>query len=63
MNDGELFDETVAQLAALVRVIDGLSEDLWDVPSLCARWRIREETAYITVGEGHSVDTHFRVRS
>jgi uncharacterized protein (TIGR03083 family) len=57
MNDDELFDATVAQRAALVRVLDGLSGEQWDAPSLCEGWRIREVVAHITMPYRHSIPT------
>jgi uncharacterized protein (TIGR03083 family) len=55
MNDDELFAETVAQRTALVRLLEGLSEQDWDRASLCQGWRIREVVAHLTMPYRHSV--------
>jgi uncharacterized protein (TIGR03083 family) len=47
--DHETFDETVAQRAALVSVLERLSPEQWDAASLCTGWRIREVVAHLTM--------------
>jgi uncharacterized protein (TIGR03083 family) len=38
-----------AELLALAEVLDGLADDGWDTPSLCAGWRVREVVAHLTM--------------
>lgn len=44
-----LADETYAERARLASLLDGLDPGQWDVPSLCAGWRVREVVAHITM--------------
>ncbi|MEU9983113.1 maleylpyruvate isomerase family mycothiol-dependent enzyme [Streptomyces sp. NPDC050856] len=36
-------------------VLDGLSDQQWDAPSLCAGWRVREVAAHMSMGFRYSV--------
>lgn len=36
-------------------VLDGLSPEQWDAPSLCAGWRVREVAAHMSLGFRYSV--------
>lgn len=38
-----------AELTWLADVLDGLAEGVWDTPSLCAGWRVREVVAHMTM--------------
>lgn len=44
-----LADETYAERARLASLLDGLDPGQWDVPSLCAGWRVRDVVAHITM--------------
>ncbi len=57
MDDDVLFEETVAQRTGMVDVLNELSEDEWDRPSLCEGWRVREVVAHITMPYRHSSRT------
>ncbi|MBL7500797.1 maleylpyruvate isomerase family mycothiol-dependent enzyme [Frankia sp. CNm7] len=39
---------------ALADVLDPLSDDRWDTPSLCAGWRVREVVAHLTMAARYS---------
>lgn len=41
---------TAAERTELAEVLDGLSDGDWDVPSLCAGWRVREVAAHMSFG-------------
>lgn len=51
--------ETKASIAAerreLAAVLDGLSAEEWDAPTLCAGWRVREVAAHMTMGFRYSL--------
>ena len=44
----QAIDDERASLAAL---LDDLSEQEWETPSLCARWRVRDVAAHLTLAQ------------
>ncbi|MFI6004721.1 maleylpyruvate isomerase family mycothiol-dependent enzyme [Streptomyces sp. NPDC051366] len=46
---------TAAERRELADVLDTLTPDQWDAPSLCAGWRVREVTAHMSMGFRYSV--------
>ncbi|MFG2181659.1 maleylpyruvate isomerase family mycothiol-dependent enzyme [Streptomyces abikoensis] len=38
----------------LADILDGLTEDQWNAPSLCAGWRVREVAAHMSQGFRYS---------
>lgn len=48
-SDPTLATETYAERERLADLLAGLSAEQWDVPSLCARWRVREVVAHLTM--------------
>ena len=44
-----------AERTELADVLDGLSPERWDEPSLCAGWRVREVVAHITMAFRYSL--------
>jgi uncharacterized protein (TIGR03083 family) len=50
--------ETAAERQRLADLYAGLGPDQWSAPSLCARWRVREVLAHVTLPYRHSA---FRV--
>ena len=44
-----------AERTELADVLDGLSPEQWDEPSLCAGWRVREVVAHITMAFRYSL--------
>ncbi|MFI5829300.1 maleylpyruvate isomerase family mycothiol-dependent enzyme [Streptomyces sp. NPDC051578] len=56
--------DTRAAIAAerreLAAVLDGLSAEQWDAPSLCGGWRVREVAAHMTMGFRYSLPTMAR---
>jgi uncharacterized protein (TIGR03083 family) len=47
--DGDLMEQVAAQRRELAGILDGLAAADWEVPSLCAGWRVREVVAHITM--------------
>jgi uncharacterized protein (TIGR03083 family) len=47
--DGDLMDQIAAQRGDLAEILTGLPAADWEVPSLCAGWRVREVVAHITM--------------
>lgn len=45
----QIVTETQAERRRLVAVLEGLSPEQWDRPSLCAGWRVREVVAHLTM--------------
>lgn len=45
----ELQPAVEAEYLALAALLESLSEEEWDTPSLCAGWRIREVAAHVTM--------------
>ncbi|MFB6811751.1 maleylpyruvate isomerase family mycothiol-dependent enzyme [Streptomyces sp. NPDC056387] len=46
---------TAAERRELADVLDTLTADQWDAPSLCAGWRVREVAAHLSMGFRYSV--------
>ncbi|WP_328620143.1 maleylpyruvate isomerase family mycothiol-dependent enzyme [Streptomyces sp. NBC_00354] len=46
---------TAAERRELADVLDTLTPDQWDAPSLCAGWRVREVAAHMSMGFRYSV--------
>ncbi|MEU7029303.1 maleylpyruvate isomerase family mycothiol-dependent enzyme [Streptomyces sp. NPDC046275] len=44
-----------AERRELAAVLDGLSAEEWDAPSLCRGWRVREVAAHMTMGFRYSL--------
>ncbi|MFB7532681.1 maleylpyruvate isomerase family mycothiol-dependent enzyme [Streptomyces sp. NPDC056178] len=44
-----------AERQELAAVLDGLSEEEWDAPTLCAGWRVREVAAHMSLGFRYSL--------
>ncbi|MFE9629625.1 maleylpyruvate isomerase family mycothiol-dependent enzyme [Streptomyces sp. NPDC006463] len=44
-----------AERRELAAVLDGLSEQDWDAPTLCGGWRVREVAAHMTMGFRYSL--------
>ncbi|MFI6144420.1 maleylpyruvate isomerase family mycothiol-dependent enzyme [Streptomyces sp. NPDC051109] len=44
-----------AERRELAAVLDGLSAEEWDAPSLCGGWRVREVAAHMTMGFRYSL--------
>jgi uncharacterized protein (TIGR03083 family) len=47
--DVDLRDAVAAELNGLAGVLDTLPVESWDLPSLCAGWRVREAVAHLTM--------------
>ncbi len=47
--NGDLMDQIAAQRGDLAEILTGLPAAGWEVPSLCAGWRVREVVAHITM--------------
>ena len=45
----DLVHETRQERQRLVRMLEDLSDEQWDAPSLCAGWRIRDVIAHMTM--------------
>jgi uncharacterized protein (TIGR03083 family) len=45
-----------AEFLALAAVLEGLGEEGWDAPSLCAGWRVREVVAHMTMPVRYSTE-------
>lgn len=50
MERDEVWRHTVAQRVALHEVLQELSAEEWDHPSLCAGWRVRDVAAHLIAG-------------
>ncbi|MFD5509358.1 maleylpyruvate isomerase family mycothiol-dependent enzyme [Streptomyces sp. NPDC127051] len=44
-----------AERRELAAVLDGLSDEEWDAPTLCGGWRVREVAAHMTMGFRYSL--------
>ncbi|MFD0417255.1 maleylpyruvate isomerase family mycothiol-dependent enzyme [Streptomyces sp. NPDC127108] len=44
-----------AERRELADLLDGLTPEQWDAPSLCAGWRVREVAAHMSLGFRHSL--------
>lgn len=49
MTESEIFEETCAERARLLALLEGLTPEQWGSPSLCAGWRVREVVAHMTM--------------
>ena len=47
--DIDLAVAVTAEFLALAELLDGLADDAWDTPSLCAGWRVREVAAHLSM--------------
>ncbi|MDT2010241.1 maleylpyruvate isomerase family mycothiol-dependent enzyme [Rhodococcus opacus] len=48
-------DWVIAERQDLATVLDGLTPEQWDAPTLCAGWRVREVLAHITMPYRYSM--------
>lgn len=46
-----------AERRELAALLDGLSAEEWNAPTLCAGWRVREVAAHMTMGFRYSLPT------
>ncbi|MEV6250318.1 maleylpyruvate isomerase family mycothiol-dependent enzyme [Streptomyces sp. NPDC051742] len=46
--------EIAAERRELADVLDGLTDEQWDVPSLCGGWRVREVAGHMSMGFRYS---------
>ena len=52
-----------AEFLALAELLDGLADDAWDTPSLCAGWRVREVAAHLSMPVRYSPEEfHAKLR-
>lgn len=51
MNRDEVWGAIDAERASLADLLDSLGEQEWEVPSLCAGWRVRDVAAYLTLAQ------------
>jgi uncharacterized protein (TIGR03083 family) len=49
MDREESWQVITEQRLALVRLLEGLSDDEWEQPSLCAGWRVRDVAAHVAM--------------
>ncbi|WP_405942028.1 maleylpyruvate isomerase family mycothiol-dependent enzyme [Streptomyces sp. NBC_00207] len=49
-----------AERRELAAMLDGLSAEEWDAPTLCAGWRVREVAAHMTMGFRYSLSKTVR---
>lgn len=49
MRRSEIFEETCAERARLLALLERLTPEQWGSPSLCAGWRVREVVAHMTM--------------
>jgi uncharacterized protein (TIGR03083 family) len=49
MDREESWRVITGQRLALARVLEGLSDDEWEQPSLCAGWRVRDVAAHVSL--------------
>jgi uncharacterized protein (TIGR03083 family) len=49
LTDDDLQAGVAAEYIALASLLDTLSPDRWDAPSLCEGWRVREVVAHLTM--------------
>lgn len=50
MGNTDIKAAVAAERRELAAVLDGLTAEQWDAPSLCAGWRVREVAAHMTMG-------------
>jgi uncharacterized protein (TIGR03083 family) len=51
MNRDEVWRAIDAERASLADLLDSLGEREWEVPSLCAGWRVRDVAAHLTLAQ------------
>ena len=51
MNRDAVWGAIDAERASLADLLDSLGEQEWEVPSLCAGWRIRDVAAHLTLAQ------------
>jgi uncharacterized protein (TIGR03083 family) len=56
MTDNDLRPLVAANYVALAELLDALSPERWDTPSLCEGWRVREVVAHLTMPARYSED-------
>jgi uncharacterized protein (TIGR03083 family) len=49
MDQEETWQVITQQRLALARLLEGLSDDEWEQPSLCAGWRVRDVAAHVSL--------------
>jgi uncharacterized protein (TIGR03083 family) len=55
-NDADLQPAVAAEFVALADLLDSATDAQWDTPSLCARWRVREVVAHMTMAARYPED-------
>ncbi|NUT02452.1 MAG: maleylpyruvate isomerase family mycothiol-dependent enzyme [Hamadaea sp.] len=60
MRDDDIWREVDAQRLDLAGLLDGLTPEQWERPSLCPGWRVRDVAAHLTLGPITSWGTVFR---
>ncbi|WP_314622432.1 maleylpyruvate isomerase family mycothiol-dependent enzyme [Streptomyces stackebrandtii] len=50
----EIRTEIAAERRELADVLDGLTDEQWDAPSLCGGWRVRETAGHMSMGFRYS---------
>ncbi|MFF3617888.1 maleylpyruvate isomerase family mycothiol-dependent enzyme [Streptomyces sp. NPDC002467] len=55
MGNTDIKAAIAAERRELAAVLDGLTVDQWDTPSLCAGWTVREVAAHMTMGFRYSL--------
>ncbi|MBL1096895.1 maleylpyruvate isomerase family mycothiol-dependent enzyme [Streptomyces coffeae] len=50
MDDTQIRAAIAAERTELAALLDGLSAEQWDAPSLCGGWRVREVAAHMSLG-------------
>src|ERR1700728_2709899 len=55
-DDADLQPLVAAECLALADLLDSVSEDRWDTPSLCEGWRAREVIAHMTMAARYPED-------
>ncbi len=51
MNRDEVWGAIDAERASLADLLDSLGEQEWEVPSLCAGWRVRDVAAHLILAQ------------
>lgn len=54
MNDADLQPAVAAEFAALADLLESATDEQWNMPSLCAGWRVREVVAHMTMAARYS---------
>jgi uncharacterized protein (TIGR03083 family) len=49
MNDNAVFEAVAGERLALADVLDGLTQQQWDTPSLCEGWLVRDVAAHLVM--------------